>query len=124
MADAPSPYDETLLEQAAAASTLRLVVFNDDISAAHPLPDSGELVIGRDPSADVVVSAPGVSRRHARLHLGAKMEIEDLSSANGTRIGDRQLHGGDRQAIKPGDAVQLGSVTVLVQRAADRRGGI
>ena len=44
--------------------------------------------------ADVSVDDPSVSRRHAALHLGDDLVLEDLHSANGTFI---------RKAPRPGD---------------------
>ncbi len=45
------------------------------------------LTIGRDSSADLVIADPTVSRRHAVIHLDDEaVTVEDLRSANGTRI--------------------------------------
>lgn len=64
-----------------------------------------ELVIGRDPSCDVVLGGPFVSRRHALLSFrdGGWM-IRDLDSKNGTalngtRVGRSTLHPGDLLAV-------------------------
>ena len=54
------------------------------------LSDSGELVLGRAPGSGVLLSDdPDVSRRHARLAWrdGAWF-LEDLSSRNGTFVGE------------------------------------
>lgn len=55
----------------------------------RPLPRSGSVVLGRDEDADVCIPDPSVSRKHARLHLGPPLRIEDLGSRNGTRIVNR-----------------------------------
>ena len=45
------------------------------------------LVIGRDPSCDVSLRDPGISRQHARLELkGNQYILKDLGSSNGTCI--------------------------------------
>ncbi len=44
----------------------------------------GEYIIGRDPSCDIVLSDPSVSRRHARLRgNGNGFLLEDMESTNG-----------------------------------------
>jgi pSer/pThr/pTyr-binding forkhead associated (FHA) protein len=50
------------------------------------------VVIGRDPSCDVVVRGPSVSRRHTRIvrHEGA-LWLEDAGSRNGTLLGGLAL---------------------------------
>jgi len=65
--------------------------------------------IGRDPSADIVLDDPGISRRHSEIrvtsdgpHLVAS--IRDLASTNGTfvngeRITSTRLVDGDRLTV-------------------------
>ncbi len=81
------------------------------------LPLTGrELLLGRDPSCDVVLDADDVSRRHARVREEADHHlVEDLGSKNGTFVG------GERVAVRAlahGDLLRLGSV-VLRYLAAD-----
>src|SRR4029079_2388202 len=64
---------------------LEIVVFAaGDEALVVPLPALGKLILGRADDADVRIDDPSVSRRHAVLHLGAPMRIEDLGSSNGT----------------------------------------
>lgn len=45
------------------------------------------VVIGRDPSCDIVLDDPLVSKRHARLEVGqGRAELVDLNSANGILV--------------------------------------
>jgi len=45
----------------------------------------GDTIIGRDPSAQIVLDSVQVSRRHARVHLEElSATLEDLGSRNGT----------------------------------------
>jgi two-component system response regulator AtoC len=94
----------------------------------HPLPASGSVSIGRAPDCDVQVDDPSVSRRHARIHLGPELRIEDLGSANGVRLhspsGDAartapvhtiKAGPGEALALRVGDSIGLG-VAVLVVR--------
>ena len=54
-------------------------------------------VIGRDPTADVVIAGPTVSRRHAVLHgLGTGFTLENSSSTNPTRLGGTAIAGARR----------------------------
>jgi hypothetical protein len=64
-----------------------------------------DLVIGRHPDCDIVLSGPAVSRRHAQLSFrdGAWI-LRDLGSTNGTvvnsaRVGRCRLWAGDRIVI-------------------------
>jgi FHA domain len=53
------------------------------------------------------------SRQHAAITCqGETMTIEDLSSANGTYVNRNIVPPGTKQALKPGDIVQIGEVQV------------
>jgi len=65
-----------------------------------------ELVVGRHPSCDVVVTHETVSRRHAQLTFrDGGWVLQDLHSTNGTRL-NGQLVG--RCRLRPGDQLGLG----------------
>lgn len=53
------------------------------------------LVIGRDPRCDLVVSHHSISRRHLRLSCDpdGQWSVEDLGSKNGTRVDGRMIAG-------------------------------
>ncbi|NBV86531.1 MAG: FHA domain-containing protein, partial [Verrucomicrobia bacterium] len=54
----------------------------------------GSYVLGRESACNVVVAAPGVSRRHARLTFSAThVEVEDLGSSAGSFVGGARLSG-------------------------------
>jgi diguanylate cyclase (GGDEF)-like protein len=100
---------------APAADTSRaayLIVVAGKTSVGKMFPLSGDLVIGRAGSADIVLDDDGVSRRHARIRMqpSGNVELEDLNSTNGTYyMGERIT----RQMLKDGDKVQIGSTAVL-----------
>jgi hypothetical protein len=48
----------------------RLLIFWDGGFSSRPLPDDGEVSIGRSQSCDVAIDNASVSREHAILHLG------------------------------------------------------
>ena len=72
-------------------------------------------VVGRGDDADIRIEDASVSRRHARLHLGEHIEVEDLGSTNGTRVRDRTLSEGERVTLAPGDVVEFGGVLCLMR---------
>ena len=92
-------------EAAASAVSARMLVMG---KPADRIAVAKELVIGRDPRADVVLTDPGVSRRHACLRpaAGGGCVVTDLESTggsfiNGLRFDERQLTVGDRLQIGP-----------------------
>jgi len=72
-----------------------------------------QVVIGRDPSADLVISSPGVSRRHARIFFNdGHYLVEDLNSSNHSYLNGQRLD--SPQALAVGDILQLGAAVKLV----------
>ncbi|HEX6835134.1 MAG TPA: sigma 54-interacting transcriptional regulator, partial [Polyangia bacterium] len=60
---------------------------------------------------------PSVSRHHALLRVGGRVEIEDLGSANGVRLHDRRLLPGRPVEVAVGELVELGQVMLFLRRA-------
>jgi len=84
-----------------------------------PLPLWGEVVVGRsDPAVgfapDVDLSQEGdvaqvVARRHVKIVArGGRHYVEDLGSANGTRLNGARLGIGELSPLNPGDHIWLG----------------
>ena len=86
--------------------------------APLPLPASGEVVVGREPPATLVIEDDSVSRRHARVFGGFPPEIEDLGSTNGTKVMGRALAAGERAPLPYGTVVEIGSAVAFVQPAS------
>jgi len=81
-----------------------------------PLRD-GDNIVGRDIGVELRMDNPGVSRRHARLHLSdAGLTIEDLGSKNGTFVGDTPVT--TVTPIADGDRLRFGSTVVLCRMGA------
>jgi transcriptional regulator with PAS, ATPase and Fis domain len=80
-----------------------------------PLPGSGELTIGRDAACDVRIDDSGVSRRHAKLIVGEGLQLLDLGSRNGTRIGDRRASPNEPVEVSFRDAIRIGDNVLVVQ---------
>ena len=96
-------------------SGLHLLIMSPDAFTTLPLPKQGILTVGRATRSDIQIEDPLASRDHARLHLGEQIFIEDLGSANGTRVRDLGIGKGARVAINPGEGVTIGSTVLMVQ---------
>ena len=69
------------------------------------------LVIGRDFECDGVLSHSTVSRRHARLVLADDiLQIEDLSSTNGTAVDGAVVAAGTLQPLQVGAKLRIGDI--------------
>lgn len=81
--------------------------------ARHEVELQGTLVVlGRDPSCDLVLSDVKCSRRHAVIEAGPQgLAIRDAGSANGIYVNGRKV---DRAALAAGDVVRLGEIVVKV----------
>lgn len=76
------------------------------------LPEGSDLVLGRQQEADLQVREQSISRRHCRVRVHEEaVELRDLASANGIRIGNDRL----REArLGDGESVMLGNVECSV----------
>jgi transcriptional regulator with GAF, ATPase, and Fis domain len=88
------------------------------VGRAFALPVGQTVVIGRDEGADVRIEHASVSRRHASLKVGDVIEVQDLGSANGTRVHDRGLARGERSPLRGGDLVEFGAVLCMLRAPA------
>lgn len=84
-----------------------------------PLPP-GELVLGRAEECEIAIDDALVSRRHARLVVGAnEIEIEDLGSRNGVLVDGARIVGPTR--ITHGSVLGIGSLRfVVIDRGRSR----
>ena len=118
---------DTLISRAPGAQagakrrTLRLLI--DGVAQTTSLPSEGRYVLGRGADVHVHVAHPTVSRRHAELVIASEsMSLVDLGSANGTRIGNRELAANESLSLELGEIFSLGSVIlVVVEQAPDAR---
>jgi DNA-binding NtrC family response regulator len=91
---------------------------------SFPLPSQGELLVGRSATCPIRVDDPLASREHARLHVnpdqegsGFRFHIEDLNSANGTRVRDKRIPPGKAVPLFVGEAVKVGSTVLMLQQS-------
>lgn len=67
------------------------------------------IVLGRDPSCDIVIAGRLISRQHAAIRRrGTSYTLEDLGSRNGTSINGEMLAG--PRALHDGDQIDLGGI--------------
>ncbi|HZS40540.1 MAG TPA: FHA domain-containing protein [Polyangia bacterium] len=86
----------------------------------YGLPD--QIVVGRGTAADWQLEDDSLSRKHAQLKWnGHELTVEDLGSANGTRVGARAAR--TPVPVKPGDTIQLGTVAVTFEMKHAPLGG-
>jgi DNA-binding NtrC family response regulator len=109
------------------------VVTGDTVTVAA-LPAQGTVTLGRGEECEVRIDNRSVSRRHAILHLGPPLRIQDLGSANGTFVRDSRsptdsaathlLRRLSRETLEivVGERVNLGSIPIVIRRADDAPG--
>jgi pSer/pThr/pTyr-binding forkhead associated (FHA) protein len=77
--------------------------------------------IGRHDDCLIRIRSSQVSRRHCELHLDmGKLIVRDLGSSNGTFVNGKRVLG--QQALKPGDVLTVGGVTLKIDRAQEAAG--
>jgi pSer/pThr/pTyr-binding forkhead associated (FHA) protein len=89
---------------------LRVIEFGRERSFSGLCP----LTIGRDRSAELLLTDPEVSRRHARLEArGGVVYVRDLESSNGTFLNGKRLRGAIE--TREGDAIDIGTTRMIVE---------
>jgi transcriptional regulator with GAF, ATPase, and Fis domain len=91
----------------------RLLAFWPGGFASARLEAEKVVAVGRSAHCELRVDHASVSRRHALIHPGDPLLIEDLDSGNGTRVGGRRIAPHHRVAIGPGTVIELGSALVV-----------
>ena len=77
-----------------------------------PLPDDGEIVIGRSSELDMVLVEDMVSRRHAKILVEAgDIFLEDLGSTNGSFVNGEKV---SRTKLAEGDRILIGTSIIKV----------
>jgi pSer/pThr/pTyr-binding forkhead associated (FHA) protein len=74
-----------------------------------------ELTIGRDSTANLILSHPNVSRQHAKIiYQGDTWYISDLGSTNGTIVNGRRISASPLQ-LRHGDLIEIGPYVLRFQ---------
>lgn len=80
-----------------------------------PLP-RGHFTIGRAPENDIVLDDALISKRHARIEVGAAVDLVDLNSANGIVVDGGLVQ---RLRVIPGQRFVLGDTELVVSMVQD-----
>ncbi|MBC8132312.1 MAG: sigma 54-interacting transcriptional regulator [Deltaproteobacteria bacterium] len=97
---------------------MHVLVMSPDSFNTFPLPKLGVVAIGRSGKSKIIVEDRAASRDHALLHIeGADgfLHIEDVGSANGTRVRDAAIEPKKKILIAPGEAITIGTTVLMVQ---------
>jgi DNA segregation ATPase FtsK/SpoIIIE, S-DNA-T family len=79
----------------------------------------GRYALGRDPSCDVMLDDPSLSRRHLQLEVDSEtVTVSDLGSRNGSTVEGRTLVGEVRLTPDDGSHVEVGRSVVTFSSAA------
>jgi diguanylate cyclase (GGDEF)-like protein len=83
--------------------------------------DQGEVVVGRDPEADLWVTDPAVSRKHVRIVHDREhgVVLHDLGSRNGTFVDGKRVQ--RTRQLQPGARIQLGPTFLMRFTVGDAR---
>jgi transcriptional regulator with GAF, ATPase, and Fis domain len=102
---------------------LRLLVLAGDAPHVFELPRNGTVTVGRSRECEARIEHTSVSRKHVILHLvDGAATLEDLGSANGTKIGGKPIALGSRAAITPGTIFEIGKVRAVLAYPTTPRG--
>lgn len=103
---------------------VKLVVHRGPTQAREFRLRAEETIIGRKEGCGLRIPSNQVSRLHCKiLWRDDLLQVQDLKSANGTKINGQRVRG--VQVLRPGDLLSVGPITFLVnyqltQRAIDR----
>jgi hypothetical protein len=96
--------------------TGHLVVQKGPLAGQHIVLFEGTACLGRSSKADVEMSDPSVSRRHAEISVaGEDIRIRDLRSTNGTWVNGKQIT--TWRQLRDGDEIQLGDLLLVLHIA-------
>ena len=95
---------------------LFLLILQDGHFITQPLPEAGDVIIGRSERCDVRIQDSSISRQHAMLRMGSRITVEDLDSVNGTMVREQKLSANVPADVSTNEVFVLGQVSVVVQQ--------
>ncbi len=91
--------------------------------AAHALPLTGVVTVGRGSTCEIQVDDPSLSRHHVRIELAeGRIAVTDLDSTNGTLVGGVRTSPGQPVEISADEPIVVGDVELVVQESRTGRG--
>jgi two-component system response regulator AtoC len=111
----------TLPDDGERGARLSLLVMGSTGVFTYPLPERGEVTIGRSVGCGICIEDAKMSREHALLRVGAAesaVEIVDLGSSNGTFLAERRLAPQVATALPVGELLTAGSAMMVLQPAS------
>ncbi len=108
---------------ASASAVRRASVVLEVNGTKHPLEPPG-LVIGRGTEADLRITDPGVSRRHAEIRVSPgqtvpQVSVVDLGSTNGLLVNGTRV---EQATLGDGATLKIGNTTMTVRHLTERQG--
>jgi two-component system response regulator AtoC len=94
----------------------RLLLFWNGGSVDRWIARGERVTIGRSAECDISVDDASVSREHAAVTLGERLQIEDRTSRNGIRVRGTVVAPGVVVPLEAGDVVEMGSAVLVIQR--------
>ncbi|MCA9707395.1 MAG: sigma 54-interacting transcriptional regulator [Myxococcales bacterium] len=122
MTDTVDPTDATTRAGRAATVVRKLRSLKvrrlDGLASAEPRVFTvPRIKVGRSRACHLVVAHPSVSALHLELRIrGDRVELRDLGSTNGTRLGDRRVY---HVELRAGDRFWVGEVMFELMEAAE-----
>ncbi len=102
-------------------STYRLIYSLENQPPMETGLEAGEYIIGRSSDCNIILEDLEVSRRHARLTIGAEGQITltDQGSANGTQLEGKPLPPRKETIITAGQSFRIGSFRMVLVKSAE-----
>jgi len=92
-----------------------ITFIKDDVVLGRTVVRPGDYLIGREPTADIVIDDKLISPRHAQLTVNYhELFIEDLGSLTGTFVAGNPVSGCTQ--VWPHQSIQLGSIVLETRR--------
>ena len=111
----------TLPDEGDRNARLSLLVMGASGVFNYPLPERGEVTLGRSVACGICVEDAKMSREHARLWIGGPdhpVAIADLGSSNGTFLAERRLTPHIPNPLRVGELVTAGTAMLVLQPAS------
>lgn len=81
---------------------------------AMRLDGSGPIIVGRSSAAEIGLTDPEVSRRHARFDFDrGVLYVSDCGSSNGTFLNGKRI-GDEGIEVRSGDAIDVGNTRITI----------